>query len=508
MMDSRIHQYLLWTCIVNLMPVQAEIGDVNVGLRYQVSQCLCNSPSLYSCLTQQTLCLKSSIFQCLQFHKPRQSYHAELGTLCGVINTGRQLMSHTWHIAVHSEFRLHLEFVHFHLPATPHCASGTRVTVHTTHTIYTYCGHRMPWNMSFPQSHATVNCNTDYHIPTGFYFVMIYQAFDTDLPSVTFTRWHDYVFHHDYKDSYHYYYYLTRIYTLEYLALGQERDVKEIGIQLHITVEVFRKIYLELKSPRALIRIYDGPGILSPVIPPDPNATSVQLSSYQGLIAYSEYYGRNVPPSVYNRLDWFSKDILGLHVAGSKTHYVCNYHMYRSPGKIAHTLRGTYGVCHGAQGIFTIHQMQFIGHNRLSHSDNSQYSGCHYGGLFIIKSEQYEYFSLCSNITEEVSLPFNTENVDYKLIFITFQGYSSGFIDLTIHRDEDCYGENIAISMGPSCNNIRWIWLDQPVMYGFESPKQMCSDVWLLNNIGIASPFENCSFWLRSFWVTVPSWTF
>ena len=105
-MDSQFHQHFLLIFIVNYMLVQAEIGDVNAGLRDQVSRCLCKSNSLHGCLSQQTLCLKSSIVRCLQFHKPIENRYFEKGPLCGVINTGRQLMAHTWHITVHSRFSL------------------------------------------------------------------------------------------------------------------------------------------------------------------------------------------------------------------------------------------------------------------------------------------------------------------------------------------------------------------------------------------------------------------
>ena len=176
------------------MLVQAEIGDVNVGLHYEVSQCVCDSSSLHECLTQQFLCLKSSIFRCLQFHEPLTNQYYEIGTLCGVINTGGQLMTHTWHITVHYGFSLQLKFLHFHLPGTIHCVPGTTVSVNTTDINHKYCGHRVPWNIAFPQSHATVKSNTEYHTPRGFHFVMIYRAFDIKLPSVTLTQWNEYEF--------------------------------------------------------------------------------------------------------------------------------------------------------------------------------------------------------------------------------------------------------------------------------------------------------------------------
>ena len=260
-MDTQIQQRLLLIFIVNYMLVQTEIGDANAGLHHQVSQCMCNSSSLRDCLTQQFLCLKSSIFRCLQFHKPLTNHYLERGTLCGVINTGRQLTAHTWHITVHYGFSLQLEFLNFHLPSTIHCVPGTTVSVNTIDINHKYCGHRMPWNIAFPQSHATVKSITEYHTPRGFYFVMIYQAFDSKLPSVTLTQWTEYEL--EYTDDFEFT--NRRIFTFEYLALGQEHRFMGTHIQIHITVHVTKSILIEPQAPIPMT-IYDGPGILSPVI--------------------------------------------------------------------------------------------------------------------------------------------------------------------------------------------------------------------------------------------------
>ena len=122
----------------------------------------------------------------------------------------------------------------------------------------------------------------------------------------------------------------------------------------------------------------------------------------------------------------------------------------------------------------------------------------------------YEYISVCSNIKEESVFPITDHHGDTPtrtfrlpryLIFITFHCYSSGFIDLSYTRDEACFGENFAISRGPSCNNFEITWRDRevtgPFNSGFKSDKKhICTDVWLLNNIikVETSPFENCSF--------------
>ena len=466
MMDSQIRQYLLWTFIVNYMLVQAEIGDVHVGLHEQIYKCVCNSNGLHECLNQQTLCLRSSIFRCLRFHEPLKSYHSHIGTLCGVINTGRQLTSHIWDITVHSTFSVHIEFIHFHLPATPHCASGTRAIVGIT---YTYCGHRMPWNISIPLPHATVECNTEYYTPRGFHFVMIFQAFDRQQPSVASIQQR-----YEYDN-----YFDTGIFTLWYLAIGQEHRFMEKETRIHITVSVHKKIELKLQSPIPM-RIYDGPGILSPVILPEPNATHVQLSHYQGFVTYSVQ--AHNPSSIYAQIfKWFSKVVFTQGCKGSP-------------------LKGTYVMCDLIVGIASIHKMLFSGYTMLSHSVSSIYSGCQYGGLFIIQASyffgHYEYFKVCSNITEEISFPIHRARFAYRLIFITFHGYSSGFIDLILSRDEACSGENIAISRGPSNINSRSTWEDPnfspPSVSGFIGMTTNCADVWLLNNIGVAetSPFK------------------
>ena len=486
-MDTQLHQHLLLIFIVNCMLVQAEIGDVNVHVRYRVSQCVCNSSSLHDCLTQQTLCLKSSIFRCLQFHKPLTNHYLEMGTLCGVINTGRQLMTHTWHITVHFGFSLQLEFLHFQLPGTIHCVPGTTVTLNTTNINHKYCGHRMPWNIAFPQSHATVKSKAENHTPTGFYFVMIYQAFDIKLPSATSTQWNEYEFVNDTA--------LPRIFTFEYLAIGQEHKFSNIDLQIHITVMVIRRIEIELLSPIP-ITIYDGPGILSPVILTEPNATGVKLSSYQGFVTYNqrailtEYSDAKNHSHVNAQVvRWFSHrffDCYGLHG--------------RNPLWSIHT-----NQCFYSDSIVTIHQMRFTGYNMLSHNDNSMFSGCQYGGFF--RDNHYtktarKYFKICSNVTKESSI---SNNQGGWYIFITFQGYSSGFIELAISGDI-CLKYNIEISRGPSCNNVQ-----SPVWQLFEDNKQVtCSDVWLLNNIGNAetSHFENCSFAVDHSRLSFPSGPF
>ena len=84
------------------------------------------------------------------------------------------------------------------------------------------------------------------------------------------------------------------------------------------------------------------------------------------------------------------------------------------------------------------------------------------------------------------------------MIFKTFHGYSSGYVDLTITGDKECFGQNILISRGPSCNNYLNVWTDKDYLRNIQREITYCTDVWLLNDIDMfeSSPFENCTFTL------------
>ena len=145
--------------IIPCILVQADIGDVNAGLQYQVQQCFSGRTSLLHGIIQQFSCLKSDLFGCLLHHDRNNRQYVALKMICGVLNSGQQLISHTWYIIVPSQYSLYVDFLHFHLPASPHCKSVAAVSViHTKSNykpdqlIYTYCGYRMPWYISFPQS--------------------------------------------------------------------------------------------------------------------------------------------------------------------------------------------------------------------------------------------------------------------------------------------------------------------------------------------------------------------
>ena len=191
MMTIRSHQYHLFFIVTIVICAlgQADIGAVNIGLQYQLQQCINGSSSLLHGLLQHQSCFKSSLLRCLLHHDPAKEQYVSTEPLCGVINSGLQPITHVWHIAVPSQYSLLIDFLHFHLPASPQCKSVASVLLKhaTDRRTYTYCGYRVPWNISFPQSYVIVQCIDDYNTPKGFHFVITFQAFDIGSTSVTLT---------------------------------------------------------------------------------------------------------------------------------------------------------------------------------------------------------------------------------------------------------------------------------------------------------------------------------
>ena len=512
------------------MVVYADIGGVYFGLQHRLHQCICRPYSniFQNCVKKQFLCLKTSIFRCLMFHNPRASPRYVTRPVCGVINTGNQLMAHTWHIAVPSMFSLYINFLQFNLPMTPNCKFGNKVTVETANNntkqkMLTYCGHRIPWHLSFLQSHATVKCDTGPTTHEGFLFVMTFQAFDITLATIVLTQLNQ-------IELYETDYYVRSIgdriktkhgrnFTLTYLGPGQESSFIETEVRIHITVMVFWRIILQSSPERfSQITIYNGPGRLSPVIVPSPRSSRLELDSYQAYITYSvmstgsitDIYNEanNRSSSNMSSLSWGSeekRDRRSVYCSkrSSHIHYLKYVKMH-----ISSTYYSTFAICpHDFSFIVTIHSMTFTGFNMQFHNPSSisLFDTCQYGGLFVLKENGTEYLKLCTDVHASFTFPFNgfwpEAGGGGKIVFATFQGYSRGSIYLTSVRDLECTGLNIEISRGPSCNNYLTSWDDlywNEYLLGFPHTRiqNNCTDVWLMNDIDYfdSSPFENCSF--------------
>ena len=515
-MDIRIQLCLIAIIYATRTVVQADIGDVNIDLQYQLRKCISRSSSVFSAIAQQLWCLKASLFRCLLFHEPTNRQHEETEMLCGVINSGQQIKPHTWHIALTNKYSLYIDFLHFLLPMSPHCKSTATVSIKSLQLeqpTHTYCGYRMPWHISFFHSHARVQCIAEYNTPQGFHFVMTFQSFDIQLSSVSLVQLNEHELH-------------FKAFTVANLAIGKALSFHETEIQLHIVIMVCNKIVLQ-HSPSALLKlkIYDGPGPLSPeIITPN---SRVELSSYQGFVTYSTVIHDKI-------IDAYTNANNHSYINSLYLNWTSNFHDYSwyKYDKIKNSenclismdlsfnLRGTSGQCWllHTHNSMIIDQMTFTGVNMLRHSPSNRSPTCQYGGLFVffvnsnITHHSLNYITICSNISDKTIFPINRpQNLRDDLLvltFITFDGYSHGFVDITADNDQRCFGSNIAISRGPSCSSILSSWRDEKLIPG--RTMSVCTDVWLLNEIDMfeSLPVENCTFTLDHVQLGFPVATF
>ena len=129
-MHSRNHYYIIWIFVVTCCRlVHTDIGNVNIGLQSQLQQCHTKSNSLLHDIILRLSCLRSSIFRCLLYHYPTKRQFTETEMLCGVINSGQQLMFHTWNVSIPSQYSLYIDFLYFHFPSSLHCKSVSTVSV-------------------------------------------------------------------------------------------------------------------------------------------------------------------------------------------------------------------------------------------------------------------------------------------------------------------------------------------------------------------------------------------
>ena len=407
--------------------VQADIGEVSRSLQYQLYRCLNKSSSLLPGIAQLLPCLKSSVFRCLLFHEPNATHQVVTELCCGVINSGQQINPYKWHITVYSQDSLYIDFLHFHLPHSPWCKSVATVSIKAISTIseqsmHTYCGHRMPWFISFPHSQAKVLCSDEYNTPRGFHFVMTFQAFDSNLPSVSLVQLNEHEL-------------FSAACTFANLAIGQALSSDETEIQLHIVIMVYNNIVLQLSSSAfSLLKIYDGPGSLSPQL--TTRESRVVLSSYQGFVKYSTEIHENIIDAYRFAQNVSFIDPLFMNWTSDFQYYNENQRTNYDSENMIHNsrnclfgrftgqhLRGTSGRCWvlNDHDSITVHQMTFTGVNMLRHSPSSRSPVCQYGGLFVylvnlfsnVNDHSLSYVSLCTNVSEKIVFPLNNTRRHY-----------------------------------------------------------------------------------------------
>ena len=297
--------------------VQANIGKVHIVLKYQLEQCIEVKYSLKTNFAHLTQCLKKHIYECLQFHKPiGKQYVTQMNAACGVINSGQQLKPYVWNITVHPQFSLSINFLHFHLPLSSFCEQNylfikvpelkVQMFPHfhgASGNGLKYCGHRMPRSHSFQKSHATATFYTAWGLAKGYCFVMTFEAFDIMLKSVGFVH-RGRALH-----NMGVYYFITlgrnpdfNFIETEFQISFYATVVQQITLKYPTTPQFSRYPFYENLTDFSYflsdVRVYDGPGILSPLDVPTCNTSTeyctCYLSSYQGFMKY------RIPSNVWN----------------------------------------------------------------------------------------------------------------------------------------------------------------------------------------------------------------
>ena len=223
------------------------------------------------------------------------------------------------------------------------------------------------------------------------------------------------------------------------------------------------------------VKVYDGPGILSPLVAPVCNTTTENctcyLSSYQGLVKY-----RMPIPSNFKTGDgwnYFENQMPDNHSEEVGIIWTSNM-VFNSSTNCLHQGQNTHfesksGICWSRSfpNLVTVHTMVFKGYDM--HIDSRE--PCLYGGLFILLYDpQTQMFlapsmsnpnleMICWSINSEIVLPVRTRppfSTQIVIVFTSFKGYSSGYVDLTISQDTDCSGSNYVKPFHFKCGGPFW----------------------------------------------------
>ena len=288
-------------------------------------------------------------------------------------------------------------------------------------------------------------------------------------------------------------------------------------IQLHVLTNIFKHIAVRYSTRLVDVQVYDGPGPLSPIVSTYANSTfrTAVLTSFQGYIKYLKLlctFNCEISLLKESELSWSSIDItISRHFKDCVQH-----------ANVSTFFRTATGYCHPQRfhGYIAIHQLRFSGFDTLY--DGGYHASCHYGGLFIVfysgKTAEYQkrtarYFTLCSNITSYKIFQFMAfeGSLSMLILFNTYKGYSSGFVDITIPVERDCHGKNFLFSKFSEsgiCNRYERSYIEWNDNMGSIHTKNSvthCVDIWLLHNIisfdSGRSSFLNCSFYLENFHV-------
>jgi hypothetical protein len=500
---------LVALCALSLLGrATGDIRAAHVAITDELQRCASPFGSLQRSLGELLKCIKENLYRCVLYRDLQEHDEEFRLEYCGVINSGltyagpSSRIGETWVLIVPPEFFVKLQFDQFYFPFVFNCHRSTSFTIykhpyrwhHVPQVVY--CGHRMPWSVTVKSDGVFIIC-TECNSLTGYYFVMSYEALDY-VPKINeepLPPWIQKVF--DYESE-------IPMPPIDDFSEDQRTqmfiDKQYLLNAMHdrfLTVYYTSGIHVKLVS-------FDGPGPLSPRLYSEVSGKYrvIRSSSFLLFIA------------VYKLMEDDNKEHMSDRAAQDfsfKIHYNQSVREHwpddcirLASGVIRFTR--TSGHCLAERNIdyLTIHQFRYTGFNTLLHHGMLD-PFCQYGGLYLtiypregqtIATRHLEPF--CANITSEATVPVIDKTIswnsltdgelikDVRLILITFEGYSSGFVDVSLHSEEDCVGMNRAAydTYFEWYNPVEeYIWPDVP-RDSLEKPSlKECTDDWLTYNL-------------------------
>ena len=513
--NPKMYTWLRIGLLLSLFCIAArgDIGRAHTALENYLKQCVSSLGTLQRSLRSQLVCLKASIYQCVLFHDVRRLPYSFKTHHCGVLNSGMQLFLPTkWRIKISPDFVLKLDFIHFYFPSSQDCRFITSLHIRTIPffssslhlpngiTKFVYCGHRMPWSLSFFESELDIVCMRCLYTLAGYHLVMIYQALDIETNSVGIVQWNyitNFGSENDPDDLFEM--------SAAYLTTSPVYNYPIIEVQLHVDTYFYKTVSVYYSPTIAHnIIVYDGPGSLSPqmvlsnLTDPATQMRAIHLSGYQGFIKFktATNSGNKLATFMYASTNSF---------IGAVRQYV----MFKdtrprdhSNGCIRHGSNTTQfttsnGRCYIRHPVdhFTIHRLEYFGFNTYFHDESGEIATCEYGGLFIDllkKGKPYnDELPICANVTTKTLVPFLDEmtygkgtqalrggDMEIIISFITFDGYSNGFVDITFEAEKQCIGTNTA-----KVDEKMIYWADAIYDTQDEPSLRECTDYWITNNM-------------------------
>ena len=452
--------------------------SMNTGLTWidvYTTRCLSQISHVSDLITEKNIihtCQENDFGHCL-FRMPYKTDTQIVGSyyLCSAINiiSGVTPQIYSAFITVHDGYVLLFEFLHFHLSWTGKMCPRNRLSVsddNGTIPREVYCGRRVPWTIISSGNKAVLRVITtgdtaDISIFFSMQMISVVTKFVAHI-----------IVHEKHQNGLHY-------------MLGDKTEKKNMITKYTIICDPLQKIHVSINwlssnTSRDWMRLYDGPGVLSPLI------SLIDWYFVSQLYVYdtSGYIMSMYHSSIHQSVHVIFKNVQNTEsLTDSRSPLSAFTTNDKITGKLPLTLsilapatRKGNTVCQIAivshdrsiyYPMFQIHNFNFYGPNSMESSLND---GCQYGGIKLfsyslgnemVKEARYSHTG-CNN--GDVPVPYViTANGNALLFMIAFfGGYSHGHIrvtvDFTLCRGVyvDCRSRPLLLPLVSPCHHLHF----------------------------------------------------